>query len=42
LSDYNLTIISYALLALGLLVTAGIDRSLYQDTKLARVVQRHL
>jgi hypothetical protein len=42
LTDYSLAIGSFALLAVGLFVTAGIDRTLYKDTRLARAVQRAL
>jgi hypothetical protein len=42
LADFNVVVCAYAITATGLLLTAGIDRSLYQDTALARLVRAKL
>lgn len=39
MADYNLTAVAYSLLATGLLVTAGLDRSLYKDGHLGRALR---
>ncbi len=42
LTDYNVAITAYAVLAAGLLVTAGIDRSLYENTGFIRALRQKL
>ncbi|HEX8762466.1 MAG TPA: hypothetical protein VF733_01785, partial [Candidatus Saccharimonadales bacterium] len=42
LIGHNLAMSAYALLSIGLLFTAGIDRSLYKDTRFSRAVRRGL
>jgi hypothetical protein len=42
LTDFTIAIGSFALLAAGLLISAGIDRSLYKDTRFAQAIQKQL